>query len=299
MSLSVVVPTLNARDELADCLDALAEHAPDAEVTVVNGPSADGTTGMIQERADVDVLVEVADRSVNCARNAGLDHATGETVAFVSHTLSVGDTWREAVTDGLADSHAVTGPTRTRLRAGVETEQKESRTIAGRTVTYFNPGNVAFRRGALAELDGFDEYLEVGGARDAAHRLAQGDFAVRWDDRMHVREELGADGGRKTDWGPKYRSLAYRLVKNYGPRPTVFRRLLWHAGRDTGEELRRVARGDSKPSTWLGASREVSVNLAVGLKDGLAARRGDAGPRRNPRGRSARDDRAVTVHDWR
>ncbi|MFT4880782.1 MAG: hypothetical protein ACI9HI_000779 [Salinirussus sp.] len=299
MSLSVVVPTLNARDELADCLDALAEHAPDAEVTVVNGPSADGTTGMIQERADVDVLVEIADRSVNCARNAGLDHATGETVAFVNHTLSVGDTWREAVTDGLVDSHVVTGPTRTRLRAGVETEQKESRTIAGRAVTYFNPGNVAFRRRALTELDGFDEYLEVGGARDAAHRLAQGDFAVRWDDRMHVREELGTDGGRKTDWGPKYRSLAYRLVKNYGPRPTVFRRLLWHAGRDTGEELRRVARGDSKPSTWLGASREVGVNLAVGLKDGLAARRGDAEPRRNPRGRSARNDRAVTVYDWR
>jgi hypothetical protein len=298
MSLSVVVPTLNARDELADCLDALAEHAPDAEVIVANGPSADGTTGMVQERTDVDVLVEIADRSVNCARNAGLDHATGETVAFVSHTLSVGDTWREAVTDGLVDSHAVTGPTRTQLRAGVETERKESRTIAGRAVTYFNPGNAAFRREVLTELDGFDEYLEIGGARDAAHRLARGDFAVRWDDRMHVREELGTDGGRETGLGPKYRSLAYRLGKNYGPRPTVFRRLLGHAGRDAAEGLRHVARGDNKPSAWLGAGRTVSLSLAVGLKDGLAARRGD-GSQRNPQGQSARDDRAVSVYDWR
>ncbi|WP_159901256.1 glycosyltransferase family 2 protein [Salinirussus salinus] len=299
MSLSVVVPTLNARDELADCLDALAEHAPDAEVVVVNGPSADGTTGMVQDRADVDVLVELADRSINCARNAGLDHATGETVAFVNHTLSVCDTWCEAVTDGLVDSHAVTGPTRTQLRAGVETERKESREIAGTTVTYFNPGNVAFRRETLEELDGFDEYLEVGGARDAAHRLALGGFEVRWDDAMHVRQELGADGGRETDWDWKYRSLSYRLVKNYGFRPTVVRRLLTHAGRDAGGELRRVARGDSKPSTWLGAGKDVTVNLAVGLKDGLVARRRDAGPRRNPRGRSARSDRAVTVYDWR
>jgi hypothetical protein len=299
MSLSVVVPTLNARDELADCLDALAEHAPDAEAVVVNGPSADGTTGMVQERADVDVLVEIADRSINCARNAGIDHATGETVAFVNHTLSVGDTWREAVTDGLVDSHAVTGPTRTQLRAGVETERKESRTIAGTAVTYFNPGNVAFRRETLETLDGFDEYLEVGGARDAAHRLALGEFEVSWDDAMHVRQELGADGGRETDWDWKYRSLAYRLVKNYGPRPTVIRRLLAHAGRDAAEELRRVARGDTEPSTWLGAGKDVTVNLTVGLKDGLAARRGDGDPPRNPRGRSARSDRAVTVYDWR
>src|SRR6056297_1943844 len=108
MELSVVVPTLNGRERLASCLDALASHAPDAEVVVVNGPSADGTTGMVQDRADVDVLVELADRSINCARNAGLDHAAGETVAFVNHTLSVCDTWCEAVTDGLVDSHAVT-----------------------------------------------------------------------------------------------------------------------------------------------------------------------------------------------
>ena len=299
MSLSVVVPTLNARDELADCLDALAEHAPDAEVVVVNGPSADGTTGMVQERADVDALVEIADRSINCARNAGLDHVTGETVAFVNHTLAVCDTWLGAVTDGLVDAHAVTGPTRTQLRAGVETERKESRTIAGTAVTYFNPGNVAFRRETLEELDGFDEYLEVGGARDAAHRLALGGFAVRWDDAMHVRQELGADGGRETDWAWKYRSFAYRLVKNYGLRPTVFRRLLAHAGRDAGGELRRVARGDTEPSAWLGAGKDVTTNLAVGLKDGLAARRRDVGPRRNPAGRSARTDRAVTVYDWR
>ena len=299
MSLSVVVPTLNARDELADCLDALAEHAPDAEVVVVNGPSADGTTGMVQERGDVEVLVELADRTINSARNAGLDHATGDTVAFVNHTLSVSAGWREAVVDGLVDHHVMTGPTRTQLRAGAETESKEAREIAGRTVTYFNPGNVAFRRETLDALDGFDEYLEVGGARDAAHRLALADFSVGWDDAMHVREELGADGGRDTDWAWKYRSLAYRLGKNYGLRPTVLRRLAGHAGRDGVAELRRVAGGESEPSRWLGAGRDVTVNLAVGLKDGLLARRKDGKPRRNPRGRSARTDRAVTVYDYR
>ena len=54
MQLSVVVPTLNARRRLVACLDALAAVAPESEVVVVNGPSADGTTGIVREREDVD-----------------------------------------------------------------------------------------------------------------------------------------------------------------------------------------------------------------------------------------------------
>jgi len=300
MDLSVVVPTLNARDQLAGCLDALTEYAPDAEVVVVNGPSADGTTGMVQDRADVDVLVEIADRSINCARNAGLDRATGGAVAFVNHTLSVTDSWRAAVADGLAAADAVTGPTLTQLPAGLETEREESRTIAGRSVTYFNAGNVAFRRAAVDALDGFDESLPVGGARDAAHRLAAAGLEVSWDGAMRVREAVGADGGqRDRDPEEKYRSLAYRLVKNYGPRPTVLRRLASHAGGDAASELRRVGRGDGRLTAWLGGGRSVVAGLLVGLKDGLAARRRDGPPRRNPNGRSSRTDRAVAVYDWR
>ncbi len=300
MELSVVVPTLNARDELAGCLDALAEHAPDAEVIVVNGPSADGTTGMVRTREDVDVLVELADRTINAARNAGIDHATGDAVALVDHRLSVTEGWRRTVRTALDATDVVTGPTTVSLRAGLETEEVESETIAGRSVTYFNGGNVAFRREALDDLDGFDEYLQVGGARDLAHRLAGSDYEVTWDDAMSVRREVGADGGEtETDWGWKYRSLAYRLVKNYGFRPTVVRRLVSHSGSDAVGELRDVIGGDDAPSEWLGAIRDASVNLFRGIKDGLVARRLDRAPRRNPRGRSTRADRAVTVYDWR
>jgi len=64
MALSVVVPTLNGREELVGCLDALAEQVPDAEIIVVNGPSADGTTGMVRDRSDVEVLAAWDDRPV-------------------------------------------------------------------------------------------------------------------------------------------------------------------------------------------------------------------------------------------
>jgi glycosyltransferase involved in cell wall biosynthesis len=297
MELSVVVPTLNACDKLATCLDALTEETPDAEIIVVNGPSADGTTGMVQDRDDIDLLVEIADRSVNTARNAGIDRATGDWIAFVSHTQRVAAGWRDAIANGLDGSDAVTGPTKS---LDGENDEIEQRTIAGREVTYFNPGNVAFRRDPLDELDGFDEYLEIGGARDFAHRFAAGGFETHWDDNMCVRQELTADGGEpETDWGWKYRSLAYRLVKNYNLRPTVVRRLLSHAGTDGYHSLREAIRGEKEPSWWLGTGRAVLSGLVGGLKDGLAARRHDGSPRRNPSGRSARADRAVTVYDWR
>jgi len=299
VNLSVVVPTLNAREELADCLDALAEYVPDAEVVVVNGPSADGTTGMVQERSDVDVLVEIADRTINCARNAGIDRSTGDAVAFVNHTLAVMDGWPAALERGLGGNAVVTGPTRSQL-AGNALEESEERAIAGRSVAYFNPGNVAFCREPLDELDGFDEYLSVGGARDFAHRLAASDYSVCWDDRMAVSEAVGSDGGEPTtDWGWKYRSLSYRLVKNYGLRPTVLRRVLEHAGSDAYRHLKAVVTGEERPSRWLGTGRDMAVGTVEGIWTGLGARRRDRTPRRNPRGRSSRADRAVTVYDWR
>ena len=219
MDLSVVIPTLNGRDRLAASLDALAVHVPDAEVVVVNGPSTDGTTGMIRDRDDVDVLVEVSTRTGTVARNAGLETATGDAVAILRYDLVVEPSWLAGVEDGLSEASVVTGPTHRTLDGGMTTEESERRTVGSREVTYFNGGNVVFRRPVLDALDGFDEYLETGGDRDAAHRLAGLGYGVAWRADMGVRQEYSADGGVAVDdRGDEFRSLAYRLVKNYGRR---------------------------------------------------------------------------------
>ena len=300
MNLSVVVPTLNGRDRLAAGLDALAEAAPDAEVVVVNGPSADGTTGMVRDRDDVDVLVEISDRTLNVARNAGIRAASGDAVAFVRYDVAVEERWFDGVTDGLEEAAAVTGPSHQTLRAGMTTETLERRTICGRDVTYFNGGNVAFRRDALEELDGFDEYLVTGGARDAAHRLAGIGQRVTWRPQMSVRSEYEADGGvNERDWRWKYRALGYRLAKNYGFRPTVARRTLRHARTDAVSAARDVVRGDATPTGWFGTGRDVLGGMATGISDGLVARARDRTTTRNPHGCSKRADRAVAKYDWR
>lgn len=298
MQLSVVVPTLNGREELARCLDSLAEHVPDAETIVVNGPSADGTTGMVRDRDDVDVLIEIADRTINAARNAGINRASGDVIALIDRTFAVEDGWFDALVQGRSEAAVVTGPTHRELAAGVTTQSEETRTIAGREVTYFNPGNVAFDRDVIDEFDGFDEYLDVGGSRDLAHRIAGSSYDVSWRSSMCVRQEFEADGGvRETDWRAKYRSLSYRLVKNYGLRPTVVRRVASHAAADAYEGFRDVVDGDADASKWLGTGRRVLRGIGTGIKDGVVARFRDRPPRQNPYGRSMRADRAVEVYE--
>lgn len=300
MDVSVVVPTLNGRDQLAASLDSLAAHAPEAEVIVVNGPSADGTTGMVRERDDVDVLVEISARTLNVARNAGIEVARGDAIAFLGQDLVVEGSWFDALDSSLDSSHVVTGPTHQTLQGGMTTEEPEERDIAKRHVTYFNGRNVAFRSRTLKDLDGFDEYLETGGARDAAHRLERFDASVEWVPEMCVRREYEADGGvEQRDWGWKYRALSYRLVKNYGLRPTVVRRTMAHAVDDAVSAARDVVGGEGTPTRWLGNGRDVVGGIATGISDGMVARARDRSRSRNPHGLSKRADRAVARYDWR
>ena len=299
----MVVPTLNGRDRLAAGLDSLAEYAPDAEVVVVNGPSADGTTGMIRERDDVDVLVEISARNVNVARNAGIEVAGGDAVALLGYDHRIEEGWLSAARGALVSgAEVVSGPLRRTVRGGATSEEAERRSIADREVTYFNGRNVAFRSHVLESLDGFDEYLETGGARDAAHRLAGMDVDVTWLSGMAARRDVdpAADGGReRRRWDWKYRALAYRLVKNYGVRPTVVRRTLSHAVGDARDTLRGVFGGTVTPTSWAASGRDVAVGTAKGVSDGLVARARDRSPTRNPHGLSTRTDRAVATYDRR
>jgi hypothetical protein len=88
-------------------------------------------------------------------------------------------------------------------------------------------------------------------------------------------------------------------VKNYNVRPTVVRRILSHAVGDAKDALFDVVRGETTPSQWLGTGQDVFGGVGSGIVDGVRARVTDRTARRNPNGRSARTNRAVTVYDWR
>lgn len=305
MDLSVVVPTLNARDRLAGALDDLGTHVPDAEIIVVNGPSADGTSGMVREHDVPDVLLELSERNLNASRNAGIAVASGDVIAFIGQDSRVRDGWLECVEAAFDDGAAVvTGPVHRRVAGGVTTESLETTTINEREVSYFDGANVAFRRDVIESLDGFDEYLHTGAARDVAHRLAAIGYDVEWlpdmvvlrDEMDDVKHRIGADEDA-TAWGLKYRALTYRLTKNYGLRVTVGTRSIKHAVGDAASVALDVVRGEEVPSAWIGNGKAVITNAIAGAQDGLTARVADRSPRRNPNGVSSRMNRAVARYD--
>lgn len=305
MDLSVVVPTLNAREQLASTLDALGESAPSAEVIVVNGPSADGTTGMVRDHEAADVLLELSERNLNASRNAGIAVASGDHVGFVGQDTQLESGWVDAVEQAVADgADVVTGPVHRRVSGGVTTESLEERTFGSRTVRFFDGGNVVFEKSVIDTLDGFDEYLHTGGARDTAHRVAGIDASVTWEsDAVVLREEQDdiihrvGENDPATVHGLKYRSLAYRLVKNYGMGARVVLQLLRYMIGEGITEAWGVIRGEGKPSAWLGNGRAVAANTMMGIQDGLGARVADRSPRRNPNGVSQTRNRPVARYD--
>src|SRR5207244_2296104 len=91
--VSVVVCAYNAADTIGDCLDSLSALTyPDAEIIVVNDGSRDAT-GEIARRYPAVRLIEVANGGLSAARNIGLQHATGEIVAYTDADVRVDPDW--------------------------------------------------------------------------------------------------------------------------------------------------------------------------------------------------------------
>ena len=299
MDFSVVVPTYNRRASLEGLLDILRDVVEPDEVVVVNGPSTDGTTGMVRDRRCVDILLEVAERNINVARNAGLDAATGDIVAFLDPACRPGAAWKAAIGDGIATgADMIAAP-----RRSDPDEPVDEAPVDG--------GNLAMTRAAGQAFDGFDEYLQVGGAADLADRIrARGKQVIVTTamsvDRTGLTEPgMNGDGGRtvpflevdESPWGIEYRSLAYRTVKCEGIRPRVLCRILRSAVVDGVGTARAVMAGDVSPTQWIGTGWSVFRHSIRGGMDGVVARWRDQTPARNPHGISMRRDRVVERYD--
>lgn len=291
MTLSVVLPTHNQRDELVGCLDTLSEKTTDIEIVVVNGPSSDGTSGLARERDDVDILLECSSRNLSVARNAGVRAANAAQIAFLAPTYRITDRWQSAIETTLGPTvGAISGPVRPETTEGDHPTEGFALTS----------GNLALTRSTITALDGFDEYLHVGGAADLGARIQGQGLHVMWHPEMAVestktevderpRDPTGADSwyhAEEPDWELRYRTHAYREVKLNGARPGVLARLAVSALRDGMTAGIELTRGRDTASNWLGSGVAVLKGMVRGIRDGRAAARADPTAARNPNGLS-------------
>jgi len=172
-SVSVVVCTFNGDKTLGECLDRLcAIDYPDYEVIVVNDGSTDATAA-IAGRYPVR-LITTENRGLSGARNAGLEAATGEIIAYIDDDARPDRHWLQYMVrtfaGGDGDWAAVGGPNLAPPDDGMVADCVANspglpmHVLLSDTEAEHVPGcNMAIRRSALMQVGGFDPQFRVAG----------------------------------------------------------------------------------------------------------------------------------------
>ena len=171
-SVSIIIPTLNERSHITDCLDALlAQDYPDVlEILVLDGGSTDGMREMVTRRGAPVRLVDNPRITAAAALNIGITEAIGEIVCRADAHALYAPTYVRRCVEALLETGAdnVGGP----MRAVGTTSF--GRAVAAVTSSPFGigPGRFHFaesrqevdtvwlgcwRRVTLLELGGYDE----------------------------------------------------------------------------------------------------------------------------------------------
>jgi glycosyltransferase involved in cell wall biosynthesis len=254
--VSVVIPTRDRVEMLDRCLTALRavldEHD---EIIVADSASAD-PAAVVAAAALAGARVVRCDRAgASLARNSGWRQARHDLVAFVDDDVRVHAGWAAAIVDGFQDSAVgfVTG--RVIVPAGQEDAERPV-AISSRTEReVLHPGlsgdlgasaNLAVRRRALDDVEGFDETLGPGSWAASAEDLDLMDqlFRAGWSglfepdavaehDQWRARTQLvaldwrygkgmGIRLARMARWdGPRARRLLREAVIEQGVRPVL------------------------------------------------------------------------------
>ncbi|HYB89644.1 MAG TPA: glycosyltransferase, partial [Candidatus Binataceae bacterium] len=169
--VSVVVAAYNAETTLGLCLESLrALNYPDYETIVVDDGSIDSTAAVAEKAAVRRVRVD--HRGLAAARNAGIDAATGQIVAFIDADATADRDWLyhlvETITrrDGAAAGGGNFAPTASSAGAAAMAAApglpREVRAGDDRLAQLCGC-NMAVRKSALTAAGGFDPAFELAG----------------------------------------------------------------------------------------------------------------------------------------
>ena len=180
--ISVVVCTHNGVRTIRDCCTGLRRlDYPDLEVIVVDDGSTDATAAIVQEYGFR--LIRTANRGLASARNTGFLVASGEIIAYLDDDASPDPQWlKYLAATFMSTRHAAVGGPNIAPPGDGPIADCVARAPGGpvhvllsdREAEHIPGCNMAFRRSALAAIDGFDpQFRAAGDDVDVCWRLKE------------------------------------------------------------------------------------------------------------------------------
>jgi MoaA/NifB/PqqE/SkfB family radical SAM enzyme len=162
----------NAARTLGACLDALdaQDYAGPRETIVIDNGSTDGSGSLVRGRRFARLL-SCTRTGPAAARNAGIEAARFEMVAFTDADCIPQPSWLGSLVKGLTPDLAGVGGPLVSASAGVVQDvvaefSFNQAATASATLPYLVTANALFRRSALIAVSGFDERFAIAGGED-------------------------------------------------------------------------------------------------------------------------------------
>ncbi len=174
--LSVVVASVNGLPYLAECLDALVQHAPEAEVVVADWTD-DETRALVRRRwPHVTLLSFDEPKTVPELRAAGIAAATASYVAVIEDHCLVTSGWANAIVEAHGAGHHVVGGS---VRNVKTARARDWAPFFCEYSEFMDPSPA----GAVDDLTGMNVSYDRQALAEIADLLAEG----RWESDLHPR----------------------------------------------------------------------------------------------------------------
>ncbi|MDG6998118.1 MAG: glycosyltransferase [Nitrososphaerota archaeon] len=212
-TVSVVIVTYNSENTIERCLHSLFRQSMISnQVVVVDGGSSDSTIRIVNEMKEkspfpISVIIEAGKTRGRC-RNVGLEHCSGNFVAFLDSDCEAPFDWINNIVTAFRNSEesirGVGGPyvpperspvfSKTTyhllgILTGKLTAQFLRREDQERLVDALPGGNCAFSREAMLEVSGFDSSMDLCEDTDVSHRLGSRGYKLKFTPTLFVHHD--------------------------------------------------------------------------------------------------------------
>ena len=202
--VSIIVPVFNGEATLRECLHSLMQidyPMEKREIIVVDNNSTDGTAGIIRQYP-VRHIQAASGQGPSVARNAGIEVARGDILAFVDADVSVEKDWLRALIRGFdVGVGCVGGPGWGQRRETIVEEFlwgsfSGEYALSRPFLPFIATFNVAFRRSVFDKIGLFDESLVTGEDADLCWRMQlETHFRLRFIPEARVTHRFVSDFG--------------------------------------------------------------------------------------------------------